>query len=123
MLKKLVILTSLIFALPAYAGEYENALMTGNSVFLYLYTKECRYCKQFNPIYEKLTDGTYKNNYKFLKIDANTEYGGNLMRMFRASYVPFVVLVDAKRQVMSGVTPTCLLNQSCVDKELKLFLR
>ena len=121
MLKKIILSLTFLIILPAYSGEYENALMTGNSVFLYLYTQDCGYCKQFNSMYEKLADGSFKSHYKFLKIDANTEYGRNLMSIFRASYVPFVVLVDAKRQLMCGIEPTCLLNQACTEKELKKF--
>ena len=123
MIRRLLLLLTFLLILPAYSGEYEDAINSGSPVFLYLYTQECGYCRKFNPIYDRLTRGDYKDTYKFLKINANTESGRNLMFAFRANYVPFVVLINHKQQKMYGITPSCLLNLLCTEKELKKFLK
>ena len=54
MIKRLLLIFALCVSLPAFAGVFEDALKTGNNVFLYLYTPECKYCNEFNPVYQRL---------------------------------------------------------------------
>ncbi len=123
MFKKFFIFISvlLISVIPAFAGQYEDALRTGQPVLLYMYTKQCQYCKQFEPVFEKLVQNL-KKEYRFVKIDAESPYGRLLMRDFRAGYVPYVILADASRQYITSVDPTCLLEYSCVHQNMKDFL-
>lgn len=122
MRKIVLIILSLFFIIPAFAGPYEDALRSGEPVFLYMYMKNCKHCKTFNPIYEK-TFNNYKSNFRFVKVDADSPYGTLLMRDLRASYVPLVILADSKRQYMMSITPDCLIDNACLEKELKGFLK
>lgn len=122
-MKKLVLMVlALMFCLSAQAGQYEDALRTGNPVCLYMYTKTCGYCKQANPIFEKLSQN-YRKHVNFVRIDAETPYGYLLMRDLRVGYVPYVVLADAKRQYFVPVTPSCAIEYACIEKELKDFIK
>ncbi len=122
-MKKIILIAlSLFLILPAYAGQYEDALRTGRAVFLYLHTKNCNYCKAFNPIFEK-TFKTYKDSFQFVSIDAESPYGMLLMNDFHAGYVPFVILADARRQYMTSVLPDCLIDNACLEGEIKNFLK
>ena len=120
MLKRLLILLSLFFVLPANAGELEDALSKHPNVFLYLYTPECGYCTRFTPKYEKLSK-VYDSSYGFVKINANTAYGYKLMRQYGARYVPFVVLVKSKNNYAAQVQTACLMDTPCMDKVLGNF--
>ena len=121
MLKKLLITLFLLMALPVFAGEFEDARRSYSKIFLYLYTPECKYCKEFSPIYDRLLQ-RYGRNCKFVKIDANTEYGNSVMRSVMGSYVPYVILLNTEKQTLQRVTPTCLLNYSCVKDAVNKFV-
>ena len=58
-----------------------------------------------------------------MKVSAETLYGNSLMRSFKANYIPYVVLVDSKKQIMTTVQPECLLDYVCVEKELRHFMK
>ena len=118
MLKKCLLVFSLLCLIPAWAGELEDALASKDKVFLYMYTKDCSYCKKFNPIYNKVSE-THTKDYAFVKIDAETPYGRNMMRQFRAGFVPYVLVMNAKQAKF--INPVCLLDTACVEKELKNF--
>ncbi len=112
----------LLLSTPAFAGQYEDALRTGEPVCLYLHTQYCKYCKQFNPVFEKLVQN-HKKHYKFVSIDAESPYGYLLMRDLRAGYVPFVVLSDAKRHYFVPIAPSCAIEVACMNKEMTEFLK
>ena len=118
MLKRLVLILSFL-SLPVFAGTFEDAMKTNNYVFLYLYTSDCGYCKRFLPIYEKLAKT--ETGVKFVKVDAQTLYGYNLMRNFRASYVPFVILVNSKTKSGAQIPSDCILQLACAQKAIKEF--
>lgn len=122
MRKIVIFILSLLFMLPVFAGPYEEALNKGENVFLYMYTENCKYCKQFDPVFEKL-NVQYKNRFKFVKIDADTKYGHFIMFQYQARYVPFVVMVNANKQILSPISPECLLESACVEKEMKQFIK
>ena len=86
-----------------------------------MYTDDCSYCVKFEPAYEKLFQ-KYNKDCKFLKIDANTAYGNSLMRSLNAFYVPYVALINNKKQTMQNVTPTCLLNYACTKDAVEKFI-
>ena len=121
MMKKFLLILSLLISLPVFAGEYEDALKEGGPAFLYLHTNYCKYCKQFNPIYEKLAQAN-KNSCRFISVDADTKYGQYLMYQLKGRYIPLVVMVDSRRQFMINIPPDCLLDYACVDKEVKEFI-
>lgn len=112
----------MMFNVSVFAGQYEDALRTGKPVCLYLYTKTCKYCKQFKPIFEKIAQNN-KNTYRFVSIDAESPYGRLLMRDLYGAYVPYVVLSDAKRQYFVPIAPSCAIEYSCIEKEMKNFLK
>ena len=122
MIKRIIILLSFLITAPSFAGELENAIRDNDYVFLYLYTKNCGYCKKFNPVYEK----TYKNHntkYKFVKIDADSRYGEQILRHYRAYYVPYVVLINTKANKNVQVASNCLLSTACINNAVKNFAK
>ena len=122
MKKIILLLLVIIFNTSVFAGQYEDALRTGKPVCLYLYTKTCKYCKQFKPIFEKIAQ-SHKNTYRFVSIDAESPYGTLLMRDLYGAYVPYVVLSDAKRQYFVSIAPSCAIEYACIEKEMKNFLK
>ena len=108
--------------IPAFANPYEDAMNKGENVFLYMYTNNCKYCVQFDPVFEKLSNA-HKNHCKFIKMDADTKYGHLIMFQYQARYVPFVVLVNSNKQIMDPISPECLMEYACVDKEIKQFIK
>ncbi len=122
MLKRFLFALSILIILPVYAGEFEDAIAKNDKVFLYLYAKNCDYCVKFNPNYDKLTR-EFGKNCKFLKIDASSKYGNELGYALGAQYVPFVAMVNSKTKVIKTVHPTCLLSYSCVQNNMKKFLK
>ena len=121
MLKKILLILSLVM-LPACAGVFEDALQHNDKVLLYLYTPECRYCKQSDPVFKKLSEN-YKNQVKFIKVDANTEYGLILSMRNQATYVPYVVMVDSKAKEGHRLHPSCMINYACANNALKDFVK
>ena len=122
-MRKFVLLLLIMFLnMPVFAGQYEDALRTGKPVCLYMYTKTCKYCKQFKPVFEKIVQN-HKNTYRFVSIDAESPYGNLLMRDLYAAYVPYVVLSDAKRHYFVPIAPSCAIEYSCIEKEMKKFLK
>lgn len=111
-----------IFAAPAFAGALEDAINKNDNVFLYIYTPQCSYCTKFNPNYKKL-NSVYGEKCKFVKIDGTTDYGRNLIYAFRASYVPFVILLKSKTKKAVVIQSDCLLNYSCVSQKVNAFIR
>ena len=122
MIKRILCILSLFIVLPAFSGEYEEATRTNNKIFLYLYTKNCNYCVKFNPVFNKISQ-IYGNNCKFLKINADTEYGGSLMRGLNAYYVPYVALINNSNRTVHTINPTCLLNYACTKDAMDKFTR
>ena len=122
MLKKFLLILMFLGTIPAYSGEFEEAARTHDKIFLYMYTKDCGYCVKFNPIYNKIMQ-KYNNNCKFLKINANTEYGSSLMRAMNAYYVPYVAMVDNNKRIVKTVTPTCMLNYGCAMDAVDKFVK
>ena len=87
-MRKLITILLLFFlCAPVFAGQYEDALRTGQPVCLYLYTKTCKYCKQAEPVFEKISQNN-KKHYRFVKVDAESPYGYLLVRDLRVGYVP-----------------------------------
>ena len=121
MLKRFVSIFLLFFAQPVFSGEFEDAIASNAKFLLYMYTPSCNYCVKFNPIYEQLNK-KYDKSCKFLKINANTEYGNVLMRSLNAFYVPYVVLVDSRKQTLQNITPTCMLNYACIKDAVDKFV-
>ena len=119
MLKKILGLLSFFVILPSFAGAFEDAIKSNDYVFLYLYTSNCGYCTKFTPIYEQLKKS--HKEIKFLKVDADTLYGFNLMRNFGARYVPFVALVNSKTKMGEQISPECIMQLACTEKAIKGF--
>ena len=102
----------------AFAGEFEKLVASYDKIFLYLYTPECSYCEKFNPIYEKVFN-KHLNKCKFVKINANTKQGNELMRAVNGYYVPFVLLIDSSTRQIRRIDTNCLLNFSCVNNAVE----
>lgn len=115
----ILIILSFFMILPAFADN--KTVTINNKVFLYMYTKDCGYCDKFIPNYNKL-EQVYGKKCSFLKQDASTEYGTNLMNEFKAFYVPFVALIDYEKHTIHRVAPTCLLNYACIKDAVDKFV-
>jgi len=122
MKKILILLFVLSINLPTFAGVFEEAIKHNDKIFLYMYSKDCSYCDKFTPNYNKIYQ-KYNGSCKFLKVDANTEYGGTLMRSLSAFYVPYVAMVDNKNKIIKTVTPTCMLNYGCILDAVNKFIK
>ncbi|MBQ7765101.1 thioredoxin family protein [bacterium] len=120
MQKKFILLWALLLLLPVYAGVFDIALKNNDKVFLYLYTDSCGYCVKFNPKYEMLVK-EFSNKCKFLKINANTKEGAELMYKFNSPYVPFVVVIDNNKNSIDKISSRCLLDYSCVKNIMSEF--
>ena len=92
--------------IPACAGEVENAIAKGDNVFLYLHSPSCKY---------------YNGQYSFFKVDTTTKYGHELMYEFGGTYVPYVVLINGKKKAAMHIPPACLLDNVCLEAEMKEF--
>ena len=115
-------LLALFVMSSASAGVYEEALKQNERVFIYIYTQNCGYCVKFKPIYEKLAV-KYAPKCKFVKIDADTEYGKNLARAFGVRFVPYVVLANSKMGQTALMPPNCLLHFECADDIMRGFVK
>ena len=98
------------------AGEFEVALQSKQKIFLYLYTPDCGYCKRFNPVYNKLVES--EKGYKFIKVDASTPYGSNLLAKYGGRYVPYVLLLNSSSKGTIQISPSCLGDVACVKNVL-----
>ena len=120
MFKKIFLIFILSLFLPAIAGEYEDAIKSNNYVLLYMYTPKCGYCAKFNPIYNKIKT-VYGKKYKFVKVDASTEYGKKLMWDCGAYYIPYVLLVNNQTRSIGKIQQECLFNYACMQHALDNF--
>ena len=118
MLKKYLIALVAMLILPVFAGDVENAIYSGHNVLLYLYSTDCSYCKMFSKNYDKLSK-MYNGQYNFFKKDVATPYGHDLFVRYRGTYVPYVLLIRNNNAIR--ISPNCLLEMACVEKELKDF--
>ena len=85
-----------------------------------MYTKNCGYCKKFEPIFAKISE-KYGKKCKFVKVDAETPYGNSIMKSINAYYVPYIVLMDSKAQTMKSLTPSCSIDYACVKNAIEEF--
>ena len=92
-----------------------------DKTFLYLYTESCGYCVKFNPIYDKLAK-VFGDKIDFIKVDANKPDGYRLMKNYGAKFVPFVVIIDNKKDEGSIILPNCLLQYACSENQVKRFI-
>lgn len=106
----------------AFAGEYEDAIKSGKPVFLYVYVPYCATCQKFDVVYDKLSRA-FKGNCKFLRINAETQYGASIARKMQIMFVPYVRMIDTRREYMGIIEPDCLLDYVCTEKELKQFIK
>ena len=119
MLKKLYILSILLLFSNVYAGVFEDAMSKQNNVLLYLYSNDCSMCNQFLPIYDSLSQS--HKDITFVKVDAETSYGINLMRKFKGLYVPFVVISSPKSKKHAVINPYCVIDTICIERAIKSF--
>ena len=121
MLRRLLLFFMFFTTLSTSAGEFENITSRYDKVFLYLYTSDCSYCIKFNPIYEKLAK-KYEKSYQFIKIDANTAKGRELMIATGGYYVPNVVILSSRKKSMGKINPKCMLDFACIDDAVNRFI-
>ena len=65
----------------------------------------------------------HNDKYKFVKIDADTNYGVHVMRHYGAYYVPFVVLLDTKANKGAQIGGECLLSSICLNHAVNGFAK
>lgn len=107
---------------PVFAGGIYETIQDSDKVFLYITAKSCGYCVKFNPIYNKLVSSYGNKSLKFVKVDAYSSEGHSLARNFGAYYLPYVIMIDNKKHVVTNVTPDCLLDYACVNNATSKFL-
>ena len=122
MLKKIILTLILFSLLPVFAGEYEDALNSGDNIFLYLYTPSCGSCKRFNPIYNKLV-AENRDLCRFIKLNANTEYGYKIFKNYKCRYVPNVILIKGDSKQASRMQNHCVHDFRCADDTIKNFFK
>ena len=122
MRRLILCLMSLLIMTSANAGVYEDALKQNERVFLYIYTQNCGYCVRFKPVYEKLAV-KYSPKCKFVKVDADTEYGKALAAAFGVRFVPYVVIANSKMGKTALLPPNCLLHFECADDVMRGFVK
>ena len=121
MLKKVFFSLLLLLFLPVLAGEYEDAFKNNYKILMYLTMPECSYCNKFDKVYEELTI-SYGDKVKFLKIDTTTSYGKKLAESFRIKFVPYVILIEPKKEKGLVINPDCLLQYTCTENLIKSVL-
>jgi len=119
MMKKFLLLITLLMMLPANAGVYEDALAKNNNVFLYLYTPECSTCKAFEEIYSDIQKSN--KDFGYVKVNAETSYGMRLMIKYRGRFVPYIVLTNSKTKKSVNVNHSCVMNEVCLLRAMKNF--
>ena len=122
MIRFLLCLLTLFFVSPVLAGPYEDAMENYNNVFLYIYTPQCGYCKKFEPNYNRLKS-VYGKNCKFVKIDATTDYGSVISYNYKVKYVPYVALLKPREKDGFQVPAKCLLEYSCISRQLSGYFK
>lgn len=121
MFKKWLVFLALLTLTPAFAEGLNSAFAQKDNVVVYLYSASCKYCDRFNPIYEQVSQ-KYSNDYKFVKISVDTHSGMVLLhKTFQASYVPYVIMLNQKKNKQEQITSDCLTQKACVEKELIQF--
>ena len=118
MFKKFLLTILVMGLLPVFGASVDNLIKSDSNVFVYLYTNECSFCTKFNSRFNKLSK-MYDKKFNFMKINANSKDGMQLMYEFRAPYVPFVVLMNAKKTKI--VSPNCLMDIVCLEREITKF--
>lgn len=109
----------MLISAPVFSGTYENALAKNKNVFLYLYTPECSVCKNFESIYTNLSKSN--KDFAFVKVNANTAYGYNLLKKYRGHYVPYIILTNSKTNKSVNITHSCVMDEMCMSRALKSF--
>ena len=122
MFKKIFSIFVILLISSVFAGEYEDVISNNDKVFLYLYSPDCSYCVKFKPFFEKLST-LYGEKCKFLGIDTKTKYGEQLAKRFGARFIPYVIIVETKKDRGVVINPSCLVEYSCVNKVVDEVLR
>ena len=120
MIRKIFLVLVLFLAVNAvYAGSYEDAVAKNNNVFLYLYSKDCKTCKEFEPILNKIQN--QNKDYAFVRADVYTPYERQLMINFKGRYVPYIVLTDVKKNKSVNISHSCAMDEICLMRAMKSF--
>ena len=120
MLRKVLVLFILFLASASvYAGSYEDALKKSDYVFLYFYSEHCSTCKIFDSIYNSIRN--QNKEYAYVKVNADTPYGTQLIYRLRGRYVPYIVLKNAKTNKSVNISHTCVMNEICLLRAMNNF--
>ena len=120
-LKRFLLILSVLFIAPAYAGPLEDAMASNDKIFLYLYTPSCGACKQFNSNYLEYSR-KYASQCKFVKINAHSSYGARIAHDVGLRYVPWVVLIDMEKKQRKHFKWECLREPACAKRTLESFV-
>jgi len=105
----IVLSVILIISCIAYAVA-DNTF--GKKEIIYVYSKTCRACMFFKPIYNQFKD-SHKSGAKFVELDADTFQGRSFVIDNRISHIPFILMVNNdKKYVPSGM---CMFDYQCLN--------
>ena len=122
MRKKIFIFLVLVFVLVAVVCAHEKVWQENSFVLTYLYSKNCYYCKRFDPIFDRLVNSGRKD-IKFEKVDIDTAYGISLAKKWRVRYVPFVAVTKNDSNKVVELEPSCAVNLACANNIIDNFAK
>ena len=116
MFKRIIILTGIlvVYCLCAFTAEKNPSLN-----MFYLYSTDCKYCTRSAP---NIENAAKKNHIKLVKQNVYTQEGQATAFKFGINYVPFVVLVNNNTGYALELPVSCLLEKSCVNKQVAKFI-
>lgn len=115
----LLVLIITIYTNICWAGSFEDALKSKNKVFLYFYIPECKTCIAFDKIYDSIK--SKNNDFAYVRVNANTSYGRQLIYKYRGQHVPYIILVNSKTSKSVNINHSCIFDEICLMRAMKSF--
>ena len=111
----------LLLTIPVMANVISDT-MQNRSGIVYLYSQNCRYCVNFEPIYKQF-EQKYNKIYKFKKIDVYSKQGRDLAREYKVYSVPTVLVFNSETKKTAIVVTDCMFDFACLEKEVINFIK
>lgn len=118
-MKKLSVFLLFLLTLPVFAGEFEDAYASGNTVLAYFYSSHCKTCSSFTPTYNQILKT--HSDIKGVKINVDNKYGEKLFRKYHGFYIPYLIITNSKSKKTVTVSLSCAANDVCFERVMKDF--